>query len=131
MNEDFLAVIKLISGEEILSKVCPLEDEDDTLVLDCPVQMSSEKSKAMGINVVRVEPWIKTGTESIYLLRMSKIVTISEVFDQKVHRIYSRFVQSYFFNGCEDSENKMTKEMGYLTSVKEARSSLEKIFNNS
>lgn len=131
MNEDFLAVIKLISGEEILSKVCPLEDEDDTLVLDCPVQMSSEKSKAMGINVVRVEPWIKTGTESIYLLGMNKIVTISEVFDQKVHRIYSRFVQAYFFNGCEVPENKMTKEMGYLTSVKEARSSLEKIFNNS
>lgn len=131
MTEDFLAVIKLISGEEILTKVCQLDDEDDTLVLDCPVQMSSEKSKTMGINVVRVEPWIKTGTESMYLLGLDKVIIMTEVFDPKVHRIYSRFVQAYFFNGCEVPVNKMTKEMGYLTSVEDARSSLEKIFNNS
>lgn len=131
MTEDFLAVIKLISGEEVLSKVCPLDDEEDTLVLDCPVQMSSDKSRSMNINIVRVEPWIKTGTESIYLIKMDKIVTISEVFDQKIHRMYNKFIHAYFFNGCEIPENKMTKEMGYVSSVKEARSSLEKIFNNS
>jgi len=37
-KEEFHAVIKLVSGEEIFAKVCPCEEEDKTiLILDCPV----------------------------------------------------------------------------------------------
>ena len=36
-KEEFHAVIKLVSGEEIFAKVCPCEEEDKTiLILDCP-----------------------------------------------------------------------------------------------
>jgi len=130
MKEDFLAIIKLMSGEEILSNVCYMDDDEDTLILDCPVMMSSKDSKEFGVNVIRVEPWIKTGRESLYLITLDKIITLTEVIDTKVRRIYDRFVQSYFYNNDEiEIENKMTKEMGYLMTVKEARSTLEKLYN--
>ena len=40
MEEDFYAIIKLISGEEILSKVCPCDEDDRiVLILDNPITM--------------------------------------------------------------------------------------------
>ena len=32
-EEEFLGVIKLVSGEEILSKICPCEEEDTTILI--------------------------------------------------------------------------------------------------
>ena len=40
-KEEFYAVLKLVSGEEIFAKVSPCEEEDKTiLILDCPVTVS-------------------------------------------------------------------------------------------
>ena len=40
-KEDFLAVIKLVSGEEIISTVTPCEEDERTLLLlDSPVTVS-------------------------------------------------------------------------------------------
>ena len=39
MSEEFLAVVKLVSGEEIVAKVTELED--DQIVIECPAMMNS------------------------------------------------------------------------------------------
>jgi hypothetical protein len=130
MSEDFLAILKLVSGEEVLSNVSYIDDEK-LLILDCPVVMKSSENTQMGVNVVRVEPWIKTGYESLYIMAMDKIITISEVLDSKITKIYTKFINSYYYNrepNCDES-NKMTKDMGYISTVQQARATLEKLYN--
>ena len=47
---------------------------------------------------------------------------------------YNKFVEAYYETEeiiLEKPKPKMTKEMGYISNVKDARKSLENIFNNS
>lgn len=131
MNEDFLAILKLVSGEEVLSIVNYIDDEK-LLILDCPVVMKSSENEQMGVNVVRVEPWIKTGSESLYIMSMDKIITISEVTDSKIMKIYNKFINCYFYkkNHEYNEDVKLTKDLGYISTVQEARDTLEKLYNS-
>ena len=132
-EEEFIGVIKLISGEEIVGKISHSEN-GGKIILECPAVMNSSIDRQVGVNVVKIEPWIKTGRETSYVLDMNKIVTIIEVVDKEVTRIYSKFVMAYYFDNIPEnfSENtkSITKEMGYISSVQEARIMLEKIFNS-
>ena len=133
MSNKFLAVIKLNTGEEVIAKIEP-SPEFDVISLDCPALIAnSEFSRKPGISIIKIEPWIKTGRERTYIVEMSNIITTCEVSDKDVIKAYDKFVKAYY-----DSENiiqkpkqKMTKEMGYISNVKDARKSLENIFNNS
>ncbi len=132
-EEEFIGVIKLISGEEIVGKISHSEN-GGKIILECPAVMNSSIDRQVGVNVVKIEPWIKTGRETEYVLDMNKIVTIIEVVDKEVTRIYSKFVMAYYFDNVPanfaENTKSITKEMGYISSVQEARIMLEKIFNS-
>ena len=133
MSDKFLAVIKLKTGEEVIAKV-ELAPELDVISLDCPAMIGeSSFTRKPGISIVKIEPWIKTGREQTYIVEMSNVITTCEVSDKDVIKAYNKFVKAYY-----DSEDiiqkpkpKMTKEMGYISNVKDARKSLENIFKNS
>lgn len=129
MSEEFLAVIKLVSGEEIVAKVTQLEE--DQILVECPAMMNSSSSRKMNVNIVKIEPWIKSGRETTYIVGMNKVLTISEIFDEDIVHTYTRFAMAYYYNIKMPKPNKITKEMGYVSSVKDARESLEKLFNKS
>lgn len=129
MSEDFLAVIKLISGEEIVASVCYFEDEK-SLMVDCPIIMKSEMQKQMGVNVVRVEPWIKSTNETLYMIPLDKIITISEIMDSQTTKMYNKFISGYYYKETNEPVNKITKEMGYISTVNDARASLENLYKN-
>ena len=82
-EEEFIGVIKLISGEEIIGKISHSEN-GGKIILECPAVMNSSIDRQVGVNVVKIEPWIKTGRETEYVLDMNKIVTIIEVVDKEV-----------------------------------------------
>lgn len=129
MSEDFLAVIKLTTGEEIVGRVSyDFDDENQSIIIDCPVVMKQTSSRNFGY--VKVEPWIKTVKETVYIIKMDKVVTITEINESPIERMYNKFVLSYYYD-FDDMSPKITKEMGYVSTVKEARSFLENIFNNS
>ena len=133
MSDKFLAVIKLNTGEEVIAKI-DVAPELDVMSLDCPAMIGhSSFTRKPGISVIKIEPWIKTGREKTYIVEMSNIITTCEVSDKDVIKAYNKFVKAYY-----DSEDiiqkpkpKMTKEMGYISNVKDARKSLENIFKNS
>ena len=64
---------------------------------------------------------------------MSNIITICEVSDKDVINAYNKFVKAYYQTEVplKKPKPKMTKEMGYISNVKDARKSLENIFKNS
>ena len=133
MSDKFLAVVKLKTGEEVIAKIEP-SPELEVITLDCPAMVGhSNFSRKPGVSVIKIEPWIKTGREQTYIVEMSNVITTCEVSDKDVIRAYNKFVKAYYeTEPCiEKSKPKMTKEMGYISNVKDARKSLENIFKNS
>ena len=133
MSNKFLAVVKLKTGEEVIAKV-EFAPELDVISLDCPAMVGETSfSRKPGVSIIKIEPWIKTGRERTYIVEMSNIITTCEVNDKDVIKAYNKFVNAYYETEplMKKPKPKMTKEMGYISNVKDARTSLENIFNNS
>ena len=133
MSNKFLAVVKLKTGEEVIAKI-ELAPELDVISLDCPAMVGETSfSRKPGVSIIKIEPWIKTGREQTYIVEMSNVITTCEVSDEDVIKAYNRFVKAYYETEPpkEKPNPKMTKEMGYISNVKDARKSLENIFKNS
>jgi hypothetical protein len=126
MEEDFYAVIKLVSGEEIFSIVCPSEEEGRTmLILNNPVVIEVVVMKQIGMQGYKIDPWLKFADDDTFLLDMDKILTISEVRDEETIEMYHKFLRQ---RDKKNSKNSLTPEMGYLSSVSEARKRFEKLY---
>ena len=133
MSNKFLAVIKLNTGEEVIAKIEPSPDFD-AISLDRPAMIGhSSFSRKPGLSIIKIEPWIKTGREKTYIVEMSNVITTCEITDKEVISAYNQFVKAYYETEVPKlkPKPKMTKEMGYISNVKDARKSLENIFNNS
>ena len=133
MSDKFLAVVKLKTGEEVIAKV-KISPDVDAISLDCPAMIGhSNFTRKPGISIIKIEPWIKTGRERTYIVEMSNVITTCEVNDKDVIKAYNKFVNAFYETQalCKDPKPKMTKELGYISNVKDARTSLENIFNNS
>ena len=125
-QQDFLAVIKLVSGEEIISTVTSCEENDRTLLLlDSPVMFENVVVRNGGMGAIKVIPWVQAATDTILILDMDKVITMSEVFDKEVIRIYNRYMTD---KDRDSNESVVTKDMGYLSSVTDARIFLEKLY---
>ena len=119
MEEEFYAVIKLISGEEIFSKVCPCEEDERTLlILDNPVTIETVNLKQFGVTGIKVNPWIKFTDDSMFIVNMDKVLTMSEVTDEDVLKMYNKYIKNKTKNS---KTNKPTTDMGYLSSIADAR----------
>ena len=136
MGDEFYAIIKLVSGEEIFSMVCSDSNEDDPiLLLHHPVIMNMIQSPKGSF--IKVTPWMEMTDDDMFAVRLDKIITMTETSDKKLIQVYKHYIEDvdneknldtldmYKFGGKVDISN----QMGYISSVEEARSSLEKIFN--
>jgi len=126
MEEDFYAVIKLISGEEIFSIVCPSTEDDRTmLILNNPVTIEVIVMKSMGMQGFKIDPWLKFADDDTFLLDMDKVLTISEVRDSETIEMYQKFLKQQHNKKLGHSESP-----GYLSTVAEARIKFEKLYNS-
>ena len=123
----FLADIKLVSGEEILSKVVVCSDYDDRIILENHV--ICEEVRTPGANIpmgYKFEPWMKLTDEEVFIIDLNRVITISEIKDKEVTRTYDTIIKSGFARNSPE----ITKEMGYINSVERARKSFETLYNN-
>ena len=133
MADKFLAGVKLKTSEEVLAQI-EMSPQGDVMSLDYPAMVGeSSFTKRPGVSIIKIEPWIKTGREKTYIVEMSIIITICEISDKDVIKAYNNFVKAYYESESpfQKPKPKMTKEMGYISNVKDARKSLEDIFKNS
>jgi hypothetical protein len=128
MEEDFYAIIKLISGEEILSKVCPCDEDDRImLILDNPITMESVTIRQLGISTIKVSPWIKFADDSMFIMDMEKVITMTEINDEDLIKMHQKFVRE---RNKKSNKSELTSKMGYLSSIADARISLEKLYKS-
>jgi hypothetical protein len=128
MKEEFYAVIKLISSEEIFAKVCPCEEEDRTiLILEDPVSIECVSIQKYSIEAYKINPWVKFTDETMFMVNMDKVITISEVKDDYMIKMYEKFVRS---KNKKPNKKNPSSNMGYLSSISDARISLEKLYKS-
>jgi len=129
IEEDFYATVKLKTGEEIFAKVAASEEEDRTmLIVSNPVIIQEIKAKSAVIGY-KIEPWLKTTTEDMFIINLENVLTMSESSDIEMIMIYQDYIRKA--SKTDNNETKINRRMGYLANVNEAKEILEKIFNKS
>ena len=125
IEDDFYATIKLNSGEEVFAKVAASEEEDRTmLILHTPVTVSEIKNKG-GLVGYKVEPWLKTTREDMFIINMDNVLTLSESSDMEMIMMYQHYLRDAHRT---EHEHKLNRRMGYISNVKDAKENLEKMF---
>ena len=130
IEEDFYATVKLKSGEEIFAKVAATEEDDRTLlIVSNPIVVDEIKSRSGTIGY-KIEPWLKTTTEDMFILNLNDILTLTESSDIEMIMLHQNYMRQSNINS-DSNEYKIDRKMGYLSSVRDAKEILEKIYKSS
>ena len=129
MGEEFHAAIKLVTGEEIFALVCIDEnDGDPIIILQNPVIMKVVTNH-IG-QYVKVKPWMEIPSDDFYIIKYDKIVTMTEVRENQMIEFYERYINDEDVDIEMDGKVKISDKMGFISTVEDARKSLERIFKN-
>jgi len=128
IEDDFYATVKLKTGEEIFCKVAASEEEDRTLLIVTNPIIVSEIKGRTGVVGYKLEPWLKTTTEDMFILNIDDILTMSESSDIEMIVMYQNYVRQ---STKDDNQSKINRRMGYLGNVNDTKEILEKIFKSS
>jgi hypothetical protein len=131
MGDEFYAIIKLVSGEEILSLI-----SIDEVVMQNPITMKLLHSRN-GMHV-KVKSWMELASDDFFIVRPDKILTMTETHDERMIEIYTNYLEDEddidVYKPQSSSNEKPSgkiipsRKMGYLSTVEEARKTLENIF---
>ena len=129
IEDDFYSTIKLKTGEEIFAKVAATEEDDRTLLLVTNPIIVSEIKGRSGVMGYKIEPWLKTTTEDMFIINIEDVLTMTESSDIEMISMYQTYCRESF--KTKNNESKISRKMGYLANVNDAKEILEKLFKNS
>ena len=135
MGDEFYSILKLVSGEEIFALVCVDETDDEPiLILHTPIKMKTLHNGGSQLNYIKVTPWMDMTDEDMFVMKMDKVITMTECKDKKLIGIYKQYVEENEEekNGTvfpkADGKVDLNPQLGYISSVEQKRESLEKLF---
>jgi len=119
---EFLAALKLVSGEELLAIIEHVQDENgDYMIVQNPIEV--EEVVLQGNKAgAKVSPWMKFSREEEFLIPKDKVITVVEV-DTEVQIFYAMSLRRLGGDAVTDST-------GRISTVEEARIKLNKLFNS-
>ena len=131
MGEEFYCTVKLITGEEVFALACVDEnDENPVLVLQNPVIMKLIETR--NGYAIKVKPWLQIPGDDFFIVKLDKIVTMTEITEQKIIQFYNNYLNDEDEDtdgdqllGSSSNQSEVTKKMGYVTTVEDAREMLE------
>ena len=132
MEEEFYATVKLLSGEELVAKVCYLPEEDK-LMLDRPLVVENAKQRKgqMEVSGFALKEWISATFDNMFIIRKDHILTMSEIEGEIVDFYEKTLNRLESGKSLAGRGNKLPRGSGYLGSVKEMKKSLEDIYKKS
>jgi len=130
MGEEFYGVIKLITGEEIFALISVEENDhgNPVVMVQTPVVMKV-LSHAHG-QYVKIKPWLELADEDMYLINYDRVITMTQVKDSDLIGFYERYLKDDEVDIELDGKVKLHKNMGFISTVDDARKKLEDIFKN-
>ena len=126
IEDDFYATIKFKSGEEIFAKVAASEEVNRTVLLVSNPIIVSEVQGKKGMLGYRIEPWLKTTKEDMFMIDLSDVLTMSESSDVEMISMYQRWLRDT--SKIKNNEPKLSRKMGYISNVNYAKDILEKLY---
>jgi len=136
MEEEFYAILKLVTGEEIFALITVDEDQEDPIILMQNPIMIKYINNSNGI-FLKVKPWMELPDDDLFIIRMDKIITITETKNKNLIKLYNQYINDssnddkYFIPdkpSKKSGEVQVSEKMGYISSVENAREYLENIF---
>ena len=128
IEDDFYATIKFKSGEEIFAKVAASEEINRTILLVSNPIIVNEVQGKKGMLGYRIEPWLKTTKEDMFMIDLSDVLTISESSDVEMISMYQRWLRDT--TRSKNDEPKLSRKMGYISTVNDAKDILEKLYKS-
>ncbi len=127
MEDDFYASLKLISGEEVFAKVAACDEDNRTLLLlHNPVLVQQIRIPGAGVIAgYKVEPWMKTNDEDMFVLDMKNVMTMVQCNDMEMITIHQKYVEESSEGG---TRSRIDRKMGYISSVSDAKKMLEHLY---
>jgi hypothetical protein len=79
---------------------------------------------------IKIKPWMELSKDDFFMIKLDKVITMTETTDKKIIDIYHKYLND------DDSadvykpsgEVKVSNEMGYVSSVEDARNKLEELY---
>lgn len=134
MNDEFYAVLKLITGEEILGYAQVYQEGiilHDPLIIE-DMSMFEDLIDGARSQGLKLSKWIKSTTDNFFFIHDSKILTVNELVDPGLTH-YKRAVDDInnherkHIEQVQKSKDKK-KYSGYRGTLKDARSNFENLF---
>ena len=130
MGEEFYCVLKLVSGEEVFSLISIDENDGDPIViLQDPVVMNVIESPVG--TFMKIKPWMELPKDNFFMMKLDKIITMTEVTeleDNSLIETYKKYLNNEESEVDITGKVKVSNDMGYLSSVEDARKRLEVLF---
>ena len=132
MEEEFYATIKLVSGEELVSKVCYLSEEDK-IMLERPLVVENSKQKKGQLEVTgfALKEWISATFDNMFVINKDHVLTMVEIEGEIVDFYEKTLLRMETGKSLAGRGHKLPRDSGYLGSVKEMKKTLEDLFNRS
>lgn len=128
MGEEFYSAIKLISGEEIFSLVMVDDnDGDPVVILQNPVIMKVIQNQYG--SYIKIKPWMTIPNDDFFIIKLDKIITMTEIKERSTISLYKKYLNDdESDHPSEFGKEKISNEMGYISTVEDARKRLENLF---
>jgi hypothetical protein len=128
IEDDFYCTLKLKTGEELFAKVAASEEEGRTmLIVSNPIIVDEIKSK-IGVVGYKIEPWLKTTSEDMFIINLNDVLTLSESSDIEMIMMYQDYVRSS--DKTSPKESKINRRMGRIGNVNDIKEILEKLYKS-
>jgi hypothetical protein len=96
------------------------------LVLSNPIVIEEIKFRGKPAGY-KMEPWLKTTTQDMFVINLSDVLTMSESCDVEMICYYEDYVSKV----DKPNHSELNRKMGYLGTVEETKKNLEKLFKAS
>ena len=131
-DEEFHGVIKLISGEYVVGKMLASEDEGKTHVyVQDPAEAKIHDLKGESKKIqkgISFSKWMELSDEDFFVIPEESIISIGSMSKEITYYYNSWIKEQDPKYKPETKEVELSQEMGKVSSLKEAKNRLERIF---
>ena len=83
----------------------------------------------MGVVGYKIEPWLKTTTDDMFVVNLEDVLTMSESTDIEMIMMYQDYIRSSESDKNATNQSSLDRKMGRLGNVNDVKEILEKIYN--
>ena len=130
MGDEFYAIIKLVSGEEVFSLIM-VDDEQENPIIIMQNPIIIKMLHSPNGSFIKIKPWMELSEEDFFMIRLDKVLTMTESSNEKLIEMYNDYISDEISSEIEvpsDGKVKPDSKMGYVSTVEDARKHLETLY---